>query len=273
MKQSYGQKIKKIFLFLTAATVFTVSLTAQLGIIAIGAYFLSSNTQERTQAIQNFGQTIVRQRTATTNAPVNTDQIDYTFRVVIDPGHGGKDGGVQGLGGTRESDLTLTISHLLREQLEQRGVHVTMTRKDEERLADENARHQQRSDILNRHEIIEEANPDLLVSIHLNSFPGNRKVNGLQIFYQKGGKTGQNFANAMQAHLNKTGLFKPREPMPGDYLILETMYPSVLIECGFLSNPEEEKKLNTPEYQNQLATHIADAIVVALITGENYLFN
>ena len=217
-------------------------------------------------------------------AAPTTDQIKHNFHVVIDAGHGGFDGGVQGSAGTRESELALTISHALKDELETKGITVTMTREDDERLHDENARHKQRSDILNRHKIIEQANPDLVISIHLNSFPGDRSVSGLQVFYDNKSRseprdtqTSKNFAHAIQNHLNKTQLFRGtatrgKDSRPGNYLILETPFPSVLIECGFLSNPTEEQKLLTPDYQKLLATHITNAILETLNTGENYPF-
>ena len=261
-------------------------IVLQIGAIAVGAIILYSpevlahaivkqkamnETQEK--IYQHRGKSIPISGTSERDI----DDIRHNFRIVIDPGHGGKDGGVQGPNGTRESEVVLQISHILRVELEARGAHVVMTRDNEERLADSNARHKQRSDILNRHEIIEQTQPDLVVSIHLNSFPAQRTVKGLQVFYQKGSaknvNIGKNFAHAIQTKINAEDLFtKKRNAMPGDYLILETAYPSVLVECGFLSNPEEEQKLVNEKYQKKLARHIADAIIETLEIGENYLF-
>ncbi|MCL2847098.1 MAG: N-acetylmuramoyl-L-alanine amidase [Firmicutes bacterium] len=190
-------------------------------------------------------------------------------RIVIDPGHGGRDAGVSAKNGTRESDITLAISRLLASELEIMGAEIIMTRDGEMALYDENAPNRKMDDMRKRHRVIERAKPDLVVSIHMNSFPGDNSVNGLQCFYHEMGGNGRDIARRIQTHINKTGMFKTRPAMPGDYFILETAYPSVLIECGFLSNPPEAERLATPEYQRTLAAQIAVAIWASLEPDKN----
>ncbi|MCL2851247.1 MAG: N-acetylmuramoyl-L-alanine amidase [Firmicutes bacterium] len=272
-------KLKSVLIITGTALATSVAIITSLAAITVGA-IVSVDASVITKPLVAHCNAKIEIATISgaVDLPITCDDINHLFHVVIDAGHGGFDGGVQGLAGTRESELALEISHKIREEIEGRGIRVTMTRKDDERLHDENARHKQRSDILNRHKIIDSVNPDLVISIHLNSFPGNRSVSGLQVFYQENAQTGKNFAHAIQTHLNKTELFRGiasrgKDSRPGDYLILETEYPSVLIECGFLSNPDEEQKLVTSEYQTLLATHIADAVVETLEAGNNYFFS
>ena len=195
----------------------------------------------------------------TENAVV-CDAYHAKMSIVLDAGHGGRDKGASSKSGTNERDINLAITLFLKEELEKAGHTVTLTRTDEWSLADPEAKNQKMSDLRARHKIIEDTKPDLVISIHLNKFPRDPSVDGLQCFYQKGGTAGEKFANAIQEHLNKSPLGFDRVAKAGDYYILETPYPSVLIECGFLSNPDEEAKLKTPEYQRELAKHIAEAV-------------
>ena len=178
--------------------------------------------------------------------------------VVLDAGHGGWDVGKVSSSGTREKDVVFEITNIVKKELENKGVKVTMTRDEDESLADK-----KRADILARHKVINQVKPDLVVSIHANSYPDS-SVNGLQIFFQEGDEEDKQYATHMQDYLNKTDLFKDRVAMRGDFLILQTGYPSVLIECGFLSNPIEEKKLLSKDYQEKLGGGIAQSIVHAL---------
>ena len=188
------------------------------------------------------------------------------YRVVIDPGHGGIDGGVTGrILKLKESQLNLEIAHLLRYELITRGVDVTMTRDGIRGLASSDAPHKQRDDLTKRKRVIESVKPDLVVSIHMNNFLADHSVKGLQVFYHsdiKEGK-GKDFAVKIQESLNHLNE-REKHARPGDYYILETAFPSVIIECGFLSNADDEKKLGDKGYQKKLAAEIADAIMETL---------
>lgn len=182
--------------------------------------------------------------------------------VVVDPGHGGRDNGVS-YGELSEADLTLKIANTLKDELETRGIVVALTREDELGLYDNNVRNKKRSDMKRRHDIIERAQPDLVISIHVNSFPRDKSVRGIQTFYH--GESGKIFAEKIQGHLNSTNLTdKKRTAMKGDFFILETAYPSVLIECGFISNPGDYESLSSMEYLKTLSSNIADAIILSL---------
>jgi len=253
-------KLKKV-LTIAVSIVFTVFLLViECGAIAIGC-IAYDGVQDAPKVVYTQGGMVVYD---STEKP--TEECDMKIRrVVIDAGHGGRDGGVTSSNGLRESDVTLKISQHLKFELEVNGYEVTLTRNDDEGLYDEDVSNRKRDDMRKRHDIIEIVQPDLVVSIHLNNFIRDKSVHGLQCFYQKGREIGQNYANQIQQSLNKSGLFdRDRTAMSADYYILETEYPSVLIECGFLSNVEEERRLASDEYQRELAREIAEAIVDVL---------
>ena len=117
-----------------------------------------------------------------------------------------------------------------------------------------------------RRRIIERVRPDLVISIHLNIFPGDSSVRGLQTFYNKDGAVSKVYAEAIQNEFNKSPLDTNRLAKTGDYYILDsTVYPSVLVECGFISNPDDERLLNTTEFQRIIAHYIASAVAAAQI--------
>jgi N-acetylmuramoyl-L-alanine amidase len=184
------------------------------------------------------------------------------FHVVIDAGHGGRDGGAQSKSGVSERDINLSISKLLRDEFLRRGVGVTLTRENEQSLATPFAPNQKKSDMEQRRKIIEKIAPDLVISVHLNNLPSHPGVRGLQTFFDGSGEQSKTYANAIQDKFNKSNLLINRRAAKGDYYILNcTSYPSVLVECGFLSNPTEEKLLQSGDYQKILAQIIADAVV------------
>jgi len=184
------------------------------------------------------------------------------FHVVIDAGHGGKDKGAESPNGTFERDINLFIARFLKAEFEVRGVGVTMTRETEDWLASPLATNKKRSDLERRRQIIESVRPDLVISIHLNSFPQDTSVRGLQTFYATNSDASRIFAEAIQNEFNRSPLDINRKARGADYYLLEaTSFPSVLVECGFLSNPEEERLLGTTEYQRILAHFIASAVM------------
>jgi len=192
---------------------------------------------------------------------VNAYSRGENFHVVIDAGHGGFDGGAVSRGGVCEKDINLAIAKQLEKELKTRGIGVTLTRTNEHSLANPFAKNKKRSDMEARRDIIQKVKPDLMVSIHLNSFPQSPAVRGLQTFHDKSGETSKTYATAIQDAFNQSSLNINRHPAVGDFFILDsTPYPSVLVECGFLSNPTEEKLLQTAEYQKLLAIMIAEAI-------------
>ena len=180
------------------------------------------------------------------------------FVVVVDAGHGGKDRGASGPSGAFESDINLAIALFLKRELQVRGVNVIMTRETVDWLASPLAPNKKRDDMNNRRMIIERARPDVVISIHLNTFP-DPSVRGLQSFYNPNNQMGRAFAQTIQSEFNNSEHLN-RTAKPGDFYILnKTAFPAVLVEAGFLSNPHEERILQTTAYQRILAYYIATA--------------
>ncbi len=187
------------------------------------------------------------------------------FTVVIDAGHGGIDGGSVGKSlGAIESELNLAYAKNLAKQLNSMGINTILTRSNEEGLYDINAKSLKKSDMKKRKEIIENANPTLVVSIHMNSFSSPR-ARGAQTFYKKGNEQGQQLAQSIQNQLKTNIEYGKSSSKIGDYYILNcTNIPSVLVECGFLSNPDDEKLIVSNDYQNKICYSILSGIIAFL---------
>jgi len=179
------------------------------------------------------------------------------LNIVVDAGHGGFDIGTQGAR-TRvpECDVNLAIAKLLEEKLAGEGAAVVMTREGRDAIAGT-----KEEDMQTRAEIIRAAAPDIMVSIHQNRY-GDPDVAGPQVFYLLKGTKAEALAKYVQQALNDELKIKhPRTAMSGQYKILRPgMGPSIIVECGFLSSPQEEKLLIDPAYQKKLAA----AIVVGI---------
>jgi len=184
-----------------------------------------------------------------------------TYTIVIDAGHGGRDDGCSGANGSKESTINLAISRSLKTFLEAMDIKVVMTRSDSNGLYDSNATNYKQSDMQKRIEIIEKANADMVISIHQNSFVDSTQC-GAQAFYQEGNDKSKEFAESVQSQLISQLDNARMEANGGDYYILkECGISAVLVECGYLTNPEEESKLTTTEYQNQVAYAIMCGVV------------
>ena len=175
--------------------------------------------------------------------------------VVIDAGHGGSDPGKVGINGALEKDVNLEIVRLLKVYLEAEGVEVVLTREGEEGLYDADASNKKVQDMKRRVEIIEEYAPELVVSIHQNSYP-EEYVHGAQVFYYDGSVEGKALAGILQEQLtDKVDPENTRQIKANDsyYLLKKTSVPIVIVECGFLSNQAEARKLCDKDYQMDLA--------------------
>jgi N-acetylmuramoyl-L-alanine amidase len=194
--------------------------------------------------------------------------------VVIDPGHGGIDPGKTGINGDHEKDINLAISQFLKKYLEKSGAVVVMTRTKDEGLYDKNrkmrVREQKRQDLKRRTEYAMRKDTNVFVSIHQNALPPSQsKYYGAQTFYYQGSEQGESLAKNIQQSLingidngNKREIKATKEY----YILRNTSVPAVIVECGFISNYNEEKILNTKEYQKKIAKCISKGI-------EDYLCN
>ena len=184
--------------------------------------------------------------------------------VVIDAGHGGRDGGVKGVTGAEESGINLAISKSLRHFLREAGYKVVMTRENADGLYGNVTSGFKRADMTARKDIINEAEPDLIISVHQNSFP-QKEYRGAQVFFAPNSEGGREMGDKMQSVLNGALPASDRVAKGGDFYILQcTQYPSLLVECGFLSNYEDEKLLMSSAYQEKVAYSITVGVRLIL---------
>jgi N-acetylmuramoyl-L-alanine amidase CwlD len=176
--------------------------------------------------------------------------------IVVDPGHGGVDPGAVGKNSALEKDIVLAIGQRLALFLRQGGATVLMTRETDTDLSDPELSGlyaKKRQDLARRVALANKSKADLLISIHINSYPDPRQ-HGAQTFYQRNVPESRRLAQAIQNELNSFLNDDRRAPLTGDYYILrETKIPAVIVETGFLSNPREAKKLLDPAYQSKIA--------------------
>lgn len=183
--------------------------------------------------------------------------------VVIDAGHGGFDPGKIGVNQAKEKDINLIIAKKVKEKIEKRNIKVVMTRDKDTTLAEDNDVNKKVQDMKARVQTINKTAPALVVSIHQNSY-SDEKVHGAQVFYYSHSEKGKRAAEIMQKALLEIDPENTREAKENDtyYLLKRTEVPTIIVECGFLSNYEEAEKLIDENYQEQ----IADAIVEGIIT-------
>jgi len=186
--------------------------------------------------------------------------------VVIDAGHGGRDPGASGKSGVVEKEINLKIAFKLRRLIEQAGGTAIMIREDDTGLYTEGGNRREtrkREDLKNRHALINSCGADILISIHLNSFPES-KYYGAQTFYQEGDEKSKKLAELIQAEairvLNR-GNDRKAKSIDSIYILKNNQMPGALVECGFLSNPEEERLLQDDHYQEKIAWSIFTGIV------------
>ncbi len=174
--------------------------------------------------------------------------------------------GAESLNGTTENAINLKITLKVQSLLEQSGATVILTRSDENGIYDldkQTLREKKVSDIKNRVKIGNEAEADIFVSIHLNKIP-QAKYYGWQTFYKKTDENSIKLAKTIQENLNESiQKENKRESLAisGKYIIDNVEIPTTIVECGFLSNPEEEALLQTEEYQDRLAWGIYNGII------------
>ena len=194
--------------------------------------------------------------------------------VVIDPGHGGEDGGAVSPGGVQESHINLAVSKQLRDLLRFAGVPTAMTREEDVTICDEGLgtiRARKASDIRNRVAIVNGTENAVLLSIHQNSLPSSRVTHGAQVFWNTG-EGAEALAGVVQDALN-TAVNAGNEKLPRKipatiYLMKHVTAPAMLVECGFLTNQEETGRLQDETYQRTLAISIAAGYLRGTSEGE-----
>lgn len=187
--------------------------------------------------------------------------------VVIDPGHGGEDGGATSCSGVLESQINLEISLRVNDLFKLLGYDTRMIRTKDVSVYTEGTTIAQKkvSDLKNRVAIINKTENAVLISIHQNTFSASQYSGG-QVFYSPNEQSHQ-LADALQNALCRSinrGSSRKCKPSDGVYLMQHINCTGVLVECGFLSNPEEEAKLRSPEYQKKLACVISSTVGIFL---------
>ena len=185
--------------------------------------------------------------------------------VILDAGHGTPDEGASSKTGITEASINLSITLKTKEFLERNGYKVILTRKNNNGIYDSNCttiREKKNSDLRNRVKIANQSDADIFVSIHLNKIP-EEKYWGWQTFYKNKNEEGKKLAESIQNNLTKViQKENKRVPLKIDniYIIKNIKVPTTIVECGFLSNDEEAKLLETNEYQGKLAEGIYKGI-------------
>ena len=187
-----------------------------------------------------------------------TNQVSQTeeVTVVIDAGHGGNDPGKIGVNNALEKDINLEIAQKVKGLLEQQGIRVVMTREDDQ------AENSKLADMKKRVALINEVRPMIVVSIHQNSYSESH-IKGAQVFYYTDSKISKSAAILMQEELRMLDGENARDAKGNDtfYMLKKTEVPTIIVECGFLSNGEEAEKLVTESYQYEMAKVIVSGII------------
>lgn len=196
--------------------------------------------------------------------PFCTEQAALVFTrmpeqvLIIDPGHGGEDGGAVSVSGQKESDLNLAIALRLDQIMGFYGVQTLLTREDDRSIHDPEAatiREKKVSDIHNRVELVNQIENGTLISIHQNSYP-SPQYHGTQVFYADETMSpplAKGIQDLVRESLDPSNTRTPQRIPETVYLMNHISCRAVLVECGFLTNPEEDRLLQDESYQRKLA--------------------
>lgn len=183
------------------------------------------------------------------------NQQQDTCIVLLDAGHGGNDPGKVSLEGCLEKDLNLKIAMKLKAILESQDIQVVMTRTEDKGLYEESDSNKKAADMRKRVALAKEVNADILVSVHMNSYT-SPEVCGGQVFYYATSKEGKELAEDIQKEVSKVSVLNSKRSAKANdnyYMLRNSSVPAIIVECGFLSNPEEAALLKTEEYQEKIA--------------------
>lgn len=185
--------------------------------------------------------------------------------IVLDPGHGGPDGGAKGSNNTDEKDITLKVAKLTKDYLQEAGAVVYLTREEDKDLADEETKgfsRRKSEDIRKRMEFIHEQEANFFITIHLNAIP-DTQWSGAQTFYYPSFPENKHLATMIQSEIITNLENTNRTPLEIEniYLLKHTEVPGALVELGFLSNEKERALLESSEYQDQLAASVYKGVI------------
>ncbi len=185
-------------------------------------------------------------------------------KIVIDAGHGGRDGGAVADDGTLEKDLNLSLALSVADVLKIMGADVIMTRDKDVMYASDDSPHKKLDDLNARIKTVKDAGDCVFVSIHMNKFPV-AKYSGLQVYYSPQNDESKAVAEAIRSavitYIQPDNERQVKQSDSSIYLLSNLTCPAVLVECGFLSNPSELEKLKDETYRDALAAVIAAAVM------------
>ncbi len=193
---------------------------------------------------------------------------DEEFTVIIDAGHGGADPGAVSSDNVLEKDLNLLVASYVSEYLANKGIKVLMTREEDKMLSIEGSHLSKKTQDLKARTNLANSHPNgILVSIHMNKF-SDTSVHGLQVWHSSNGRLSEILAEKIQTNVASTIQKNNKRQIKKDnnsiYVLRNSKIPAVLVECGFLSNPDEVSLLKDKNYQQQLSKSIADGILLYL---------
>lgn len=209
---------------------------------------------------------LLRQVEQNSSSPALADSKEV-LHILLDPGHGGEDGGAVGYSGSIEKNLNLAISLQLRELLTFIGFEVEMTRDTDTARGDTSLgtiRERKVSDMYERLELYNSNTQALVISVHMNNY-GDKSVRGVQVFYSQNTAEsqalGQSVQSAVATQLHPENKFVLKPAEKNLFLLFHSKTPAILIECGFVSNPDEEALLKSSDYQRQMAFAILSGVM------------
>ena len=190
--------------------------------------------------------------------------------VVLDAGHGGGDPGKVGVGDVVEKEINLEIAKKVEKLLKKEKIKVIMTREEDAMLTGDSGTGTKAVDMKERVRIINKEAPQLAVSIHQNSYQ-DAVVHGAQVFYYSNSPEGESAAKVMQEALLSVDADNTRQAKANDtyYLLKRREVPTIIVECGFLSNPEDAMNLCDEEYQNKVSEAICKGILGIIHKGNS----
>lgn len=238
-----------------------MSVVLLCAVFIVTALFSSCNDNEDKKKVGNG------KDGATVENGAKKEKSATDFTVVVDAGHGGVDPGKVGVDGQLEKDINLQIALKLKEILESNeniSIEVILTRSDDMGHYSESDSNKKMADMRKRCDIVNEADADVLISIHQNSYHSS-SVTGAQVFFYEGSEEGHKLASGIQAKLvealEEDGKGRVEKSNDNYYILLNVNCPAVIVECGFLSNPEEAAKLGDEEYQRLVAKAVGDGVI------------
>lgn len=261
-------KIRKNSVFFQTASYILFGVVFMCCAVLIGVYAggLHGDVKKTDDSIISASSSLPQIQT------VNSDVPEHLL--MIDPGHGGEDGGASSEAGLVEKEVNLAVSKNISSLCLLFGIPSDMTRDDDTLLYDkydelEDYKGKKKSyDLKNRLRVTEESGADLFLSIHMNKF-SDKQYSGLQVYYSPNSDDSRDLAGVIQSyaknHLQPNNNRESKRAGSSIYLLNRMTLPSVLVECGFLSNPEEASLLETDAYRAKLSTTVFVPVLEYLV--------